>query len=286
MSHCLWACLRPNSYKHDHSRGMAGEQMAAESTQHILVTVERGLQTVTFNRPHKKNAMTRQMYAALERTLREGAAREDVLVTALTGTGDYFSSGNDLSAALNASGDPRMSAHEACLPVRRLVEALIDHPKLLVAVVNGPAVGIAATLLGLCDAVYASDQATFSTPFTRLGLIAEACSSYTFPRIMGHLQAMEMLCFNKRLDAHEARRCGLVSEVLSQASLAEVWPRLHQMTALPRQSVLATKRLVRQHCRAALHEACRLEYAELQERIQSEECAAALVRFMTERSKL
>ena len=69
--------------------------------------------------------------------------------------------------------------------IRKFVCAFIDFPKPIVAAVNGPAIGVSVTLLGLVDIVYASDLATFHTPFMSLGQSPEACSSYLFPKIMG-----------------------------------------------------------------------------------------------------
>lgn len=83
------------------------------------------------------------------------------------------------------------------------IDVLIDFKKPLAALVNGPAIGIGVTHLPLCDIVWASDAAYFLTPFTRLGLTPEGCSSYTFPKIMGPSMASEMLMLNTKFTAEE-----------------------------------------------------------------------------------
>lgn len=114
------------------------------------------------------------------------------------------------------------------------MDRFIDFPKPLIAVVNGPAVGISVTLLGLFDVVYASDRATFHTPFSHLGQSPEGCSSYIFPKMMGPSKAAEMLIFGKKLTAREALAQGLVTAVFPDDTFQkEVWARLKAYAKLP-----------------------------------------------------
>ncbi len=119
---------------------------------------------------------------------------------------------------------------------RRFVSAFIDFPKPLLAAVNGPAVGIPVTSLGLCDVVFASDRATFHTPFASLGQSPEGCSSYIFPKIMGQAKANEVLLFGRKLTAQEAFDRGLVTEIFPDSSFQEdLQKKLDQYSQLPRQ---------------------------------------------------
>lgn len=95
------------------------------------------------------------------------------------------------------------------------IDALIDLQKPIVAFVDGPAVGIGCSTLGLFDVIIASDRATFWTPFTRIALVTEGCSSYTFPRLIGPQKAAQMGLFNHRLAADQALQWGFVHEVRS-----------------------------------------------------------------------
>ena len=85
------------------------------------------------------------------------------------------------------------------------VSAFVEFPKPLVALCNGPAIGIAATTVGLCDLAWASDSAYFLCPFTKIAQSAEGCSSATFPKIMGNAVANEMLVANTKLTAEEVK---------------------------------------------------------------------------------
>lgn len=162
-----------------------------------------------------------------------------------------------------------------------LVQSFIRFPKLLVAIVNGPAIGIAATVIALCDVIYASEQAYFYTPFTRLGLCAEGCSSVTFPKILGTSKASEMLMLNHKMSAQEALRFGFVASVYKNEQ--EVWDKLKQIDELPIGSIKANKQLTRKFTIEELERANNAEADELGLRFQSEEALNALISFQQSR---
>ncbi|KAL6439497.1 hypothetical protein ACFW04_003957 [Cataglyphis niger] len=156
----------------------------AHTDSFILSTLNNGIQKVVLNKPAKKNALSIAMYKELTILLNKSAKNEEVLIFALTANGDFFSSGNDIGAVMEMELTPT-TMENANLTVKDFIDAIIMYPKLLIAVVNGPAIGIASTILGIFDIVYASDKAYFQTPFSSLGLVAEGCSTYTFPRLLG-----------------------------------------------------------------------------------------------------
>uniref|UniRef100_A0A4W2E7F4 Enoyl-CoA delta isomerase 2 n=1 Tax=Bos indicus x Bos taurus TaxID=30522 RepID=A0A4W2E7F4_BOBOX len=170
----------------------------------LVVTSEDGITTIRLNRPAKKNALTTQMYHDIIAAL-QAASKDESAITVLTGSGDYYCSGNDLTnfTHLPAGGLEEMARSAAAL-LRDFVNCFIDFPKPLVAVVNGPAVGISVTILGLFDVVYATDRAA------------------------------EMLLFGKKLTAQEACAQGLVTEVFPDGTFQkEVWARLKAYSKLP-----------------------------------------------------
>ena len=113
----------------------------------------------------------------------DASSDQETKIVALTGAGDYFSSGNDLTNFTDPSHkDMDDAIAKGSKTFKEFVDSLIKCPKILIALVNGPAVGIMVTSLGLFDIVYASTSATFVTPFSKLAQSLEGSSSFTFPR--------------------------------------------------------------------------------------------------------
>ncbi|XP_055038323.1 enoyl-CoA delta isomerase 2 [Misgurnus anguillicaudatus] len=260
---------------------------SAKIFQTLLVSTEDNITTIRLNRPEKKNAITVEMYNELTEAL-ELAGKDDSVITVMTGSGDYYCSGNDLNNFTNLpAGGVEALAKESGELLRRYVKAYIDFPKPLIGVINGPAVGVSVTLLGLFDVVYATERATFHTPFSQLGQSPEGCSSYLFPKVMGAAKANEMLLFNKKVTATQACELGLVTEVFPDSSFqTEVWTRLKAYAKLPRNSLALSKQLIRGVEKEKLHAVNDAEVERLVERWLSDECMQAIMSFFQSKSKL
>lgn len=254
----------------------------------LAVSVKNGVQIIRLNRPEKRNAINTDMYAEIPKALQAGALDDNVVVTVMTGTGDYYCSGNDLNGYLQWDGNNlEKIVKESAKNLQAYVQTFIDFPKILIAVVNGPAVGLATTTLALFDLIYSSKTATFSTPFIALGLTPEGCSSYTFPKIMGSTRAAQVLHFGKKLTANEALEWGFVSELYGPEEGSAVWDKIYCIAQLPTKSLIYSKRLLRSQDHAALTVANQKECEQLMERWQSEDCMNAVVKFFSQkRSKL
>lgn len=252
----------------------------------LVVTRQDNYTKILLNRPTRKNAITVEMYEEIILALNE-AATDNSALTLVTGAGDYYCSGNDLSNFMTITPD---KMHEVAKTsgdlLRRYISAYIDFPKPLIAAVNGPAIGVAVTVLGLFDTVYASNKATFATPFSRLGQSPEGCSSYTFPKIMGHSKACEMMLFNKKLTSQEALDCGLVTRLFEHESFQEeVNKQVKEMASLPVNSLIYSKALMRDHEKELLHKVNVAECDRLVERWPSEDCVNAVMKFFQDKMK-
>ncbi len=150
----------------------------------ILRETAGGVTTLTMNNPARLNGWTMEMIAALKQALRDTASDDDTQVVVLTGRGEYYCAGVNLGASLQLDHPRKLHAF-IVQSNRELFDAFIDFPKPILVAVNGPAIGACVTSATLCNAVLASERATFSTPFADLGVLPEGCSSVVFPGLLG-----------------------------------------------------------------------------------------------------
>ncbi len=214
-------------------------------TDHILVEKSGGVLTLTFNRPEKKNAITRAMYQALGDAIDQAEFDTDVRCVLIQANGDMFTAGNDLAdfAAVNA-GDS--SANEARRGGNPLLAALARAKTPLVAAVNGRAVGVGTTMLLHCDLVYVSEDALLTTPFVNLALVPEAASSLTLPSRIGHARAFSMFVLGEAVDAKKAVDWGIANAAVPLDQLrARARAAADAVAARPPAAVVITKSLMR-----------------------------------------
>lgn len=178
-----------------------------------------GVRTLTLNRPHRRNALNRELWEALHEAL-DGAGRDpNVRAIVLTGAGGAFCSGADVQDA--DISRPADGSH----PLRRL-RALTDVALALhetsvptVARVVGPAFGAGWNLALGCDLVVATPDATFAQVFARRGLSVDCGGSWLLPRLVGMQQAKRLMLLADTVDAHEAHAMGLVTWVVPQPEI-------------------------------------------------------------------
>jgi len=187
----------------------------------ILVEKREGVTTLTMNTPARLNGWTRQMMDALKECLRAAAHDDETRVLVLTGADPYFCAGVNLAGTLRL-GHPRKLHALIVENNQALFNLFLDFPKPMLIAVNGPAIGASVTSATLCDGIIASDKATFSTPFSALGVTPEGCSSVQFARLMGEENAEKMLGREGwRPSAEEALDAGLIQWVVPHDQLVE-----------------------------------------------------------------
>src|ERR1700719_4377995 len=163
---------------------------------------------VQLNRPGRRNAMTSGMYLSLASIFSEPLNNANTRVVLWHGAGDSFCAGNDIEDFLKNPPGPGES------PQARLMEALVNFDKPIVAAVQGAAIGGGTTMLTHCDFIYAGESAKFQMPFINLAVVPEFGSSCSVPLRIGHLRAAELLLLGTSFDARRAVELGLVTDVV------------------------------------------------------------------------
>jgi enoyl-CoA hydratase/carnithine racemase len=233
---------------------------------------------VQLNRPAKKNAMTSNMYLTLVDLL-NGAAQDDhIRVVLWHGAGDSFTAGNDLEDFMKNPPGPSES------PQARLMTALINFDKPLVAAVHGAAVGGGTTMLTHCDFVYAGESAKFQMPFINLGLVPEFGTTYSIPSRVGYIRAAELILLGLPFDAARAAELGLVTRVVpDQKLLSTATETAQKLAEKPAGALQACKKLMRRPSHGQLEQAAKLENEEFAARVRSVDAKEAFTAFFEKR---
>lgn len=196
----------------------------------VLWSTTNRVTTLTMNLPRRLNGWTAEMIVALQGALARAGRDEGTAAVILTGADPYYSAGVNLGGTIKLQ-HPRKLREFIIRHNQGLFDAFIDFEKPILAAVNGPAIGAVVTSATLCDDMIASEKATFNTPFARLGVPPEGCSSVHLPRLIGEEAAQRMLGREGwQPTAAEALEVGLCSKVVAHEdllreaqALAEAW---------------------------------------------------------------
>ncbi|EDM78994.1 hypothetical protein PPSIR1_07118 [Plesiocystis pacifica SIR-1] len=187
----------------------------------LLESTREGVTTLTMNNPRRLNGWTVEMMTALYEALARLADADETEAVILTGADPYYCAGVNLSGVMRPEHPKKLRAF-IIERNRGLFDTFINFPKPIIVAANGPAIGAAVTSATLCDAIVASDKATFSTPFARLGITPEGCSSVLFAKIMDARNAERMLgAQGWKPTAAEAFAAGFVTELVDHDKLQD-----------------------------------------------------------------
>jgi 2-(1,2-epoxy-1,2-dihydrophenyl)acetyl-CoA isomerase len=225
--------------------------MTAESAVEaaVLLSDAGGIRRITLNRPAAANALRPVDRDRLIELLNEADEDHAVRVVVIAASGRHFCSGADLAGiARSGTADAKRatdSMRKIMNGAQRLVAAVLDCGKPVIAVVNGAAAGIGAHLALAADLVVAAEDATFVEVFVRRGLVADGGGAYLLPRRIGMQKAKELAFFGDKLPAAEALALGMVNRVVPAADLTAAADEFAlRLAAGPTTAISLTKRLL------------------------------------------
>lgn len=207
----------------------------------LEVRVEDGALWLTLNRPEVFNALSGEMAADISRLTEEATAREDVRVVVLTGTGFAFSTGADISGE-NAHENFDVRALDAA---NRIIRAIVNLDKPVVAAVNGVAAGVGCSAALAADIIIAAESASFLLAFARIGLMPDGGATATVAASIGRARAMRMALLAEPLTGREAYDAGLVTHFASDEDFPELVEKVvRRLASGPPLAFAATKKAI------------------------------------------
>ncbi len=223
--------------------------MDYQKYQYLIVDVREGIATVTINRPQKANAVNRELHSELGMILRDLAQDDDVRVAIVTGAGRIFSVGGDLDLLDYQNTHPEELGN-TLEEARELVYAHIDLEKPIIAAVKGIAMGVGLTFAILCDFIIIERQTKIADGHIRAALVAGDGGAMMWPLTVGLTRSKRYLLTGDWINAEEAERIGLVTEVVEEGqSLKRATQIAERLAAGPQTAIRYTKRALNQWLR-------------------------------------
>jgi enoyl-CoA hydratase len=217
----------------------------ASSGEYVITyTVEGYVGTITLNRPKNMNTFNAELHKKFMTTIVEADRDDASRVLILRGAGDkYFCGGPDMEEETGSPGSHRANARDAVVsPGRDLVDTMVRMEKPLIAMVNGDAFSVGATIAMLSDIVVMDEEARIGDTHVRTGLVAGDGGSVVWPLLIGATRAKELLMTSRLITGAEAARIGLVAHAVPASELQATVDKLAQeLVALPPYAVQATK---------------------------------------------
>ena len=259
--------------------------MSTLNLETVQVSQAEGVARIVMNRPEALNAWTRQLGREMLEALDEAAADPEVRAIVVTGAGRAFSSGADLKAGHELTGD---SGPDVLTPLREVYNPLILRvrtiPKPVIAAVNGPAVGIGCSFALACDLVVAARSAYFLLAFVNIGLALDGGASQSLVARVGAGRAFEIAYLGERITAERALGWNMINEVVDDQQLpARADELAAKLAAGPPGSYATIKRTINARAYDGFEELLELEAVLQQERAQSQDFAEGVVAFISKR---
>ena len=208
----------------------------------ILYEKDKGVATITLNRPQSLNAFVPQMNKEVLEALKDGERDKEVRCFMITSAERAFCADQDLkSRTPEQKGSLGDSLREKYNPMIRQIRQM---EKIVIAAVNGVAAGAGCNLALSCDLRVASEEAKFIQSFVRVGLAPDSGGSFILPRLVGFSKAMELLLLGDTVDAKEAQRIGLVARVFPASEFASSSKAIAEQVARAPRGIGLIKRAV------------------------------------------
>lgn len=251
----------------------------------LIVERRGGELRITLNRPESMNAWNLQFGAELKAVVEDAATDQEVRAVTLTGAGRAFSSGADLKAGF----DPTPEGHPDVLTplderYHPIIAGLRRMPKPVLAAVNGPAVGIGASLAFAADVSIARESAYFSLAFVNIGLVPDGGSSLFVPERAGFTRATAMAMLGERVGAAQALEWGLITKVSADDAFeADVDEMAQRLATGPTRAYAGIKRQLNAWAFARMDEQLALEASIQQEAAASGDFMEGVQAFLEKR---